>query len=79
MLAMVAKKKPDELPTLINDFRRECYLNGKTDHDNLQDLKQHLHNFVRLRKGMERKAKGGNPLQDTLDAIFKTYDTHARN
>lgn len=67
-----------DVQPIITDFRKACILNGKTDHDNLQDLKQHIYNFSKIRKGAERKAKGGNPLQETLDAIFKTYD-HARN
>lgn len=77
--AIQREMKVQDVQPIITDFRKACILNGKTDHDNLQDLKQHIYNFSKIRKGAERKAKGGNPLQDTLDAIFKTYDQHARN
>lgn len=76
--AIQREMKVQDVQPIIADFRKQCILNGKTDHDNLQDLKQHIYNFSKIRKGAERLAKGGNPLQDTLDAIFKTYD-HARN
>lgn len=68
-----------DVQPIIAEFRKQCILNGKTDHDNLQDLKQHIYNFSKIRKCAVQRAKGGNPLQDTLDAIFKTYDQHARN
>lgn len=76
--AIQREMKVQDVQPIIADFRKACVLNGKTDHDNLQDLKQHIYNFSKIRKGIERKTKGGNPLQETLDAIFKTYD-HARN
>lgn len=77
--AIQREMKVQDVQPIIADFRKACVLNGKTEHDNLQDLKQHIYNFSKIRKGAERRAKGGNPLQDTLDAIFKTYDQHARN
>lgn len=63
----------------IDDFRKEQMSNGKTRHENLQDLKSHVNNFIRIRTAVESK-RGGKPkpigqsLNQAIDEIIKQQD-----